>query len=157
MHREATGSSPRNRRQSMNNGRENVCSLRWRCAGAAGVLGFGAGSAPARDYLALVRLGVYNTPGYADAVSVVGGGAYVGARGAGLQIIDTSDPGSPVRLGFYNTPGAASGVSVVGSVAYVADGSSGLQIIDISDPTAPALLGTFKTPGDANGVVAVGQ
>jgi hypothetical protein len=77
--------------------------------------------------------------------------------GAGLQIIDVSDPASLVRLGSYDTSGSASGVAVVGTVAYVADWGGGLQIIDVSNPASPVRLGACDTSGDAGGVAVAGN
>ena len=31
--------------------------------------------------------------------------AYVAAQGAGLRIVDVSNPAAPTELGFYETPG----------------------------------------------------
>ena len=45
--------------------------------------------------------------------------AYVAAYGAGLQILDVSNPPAVIRLGGYDTPGSAYDVQVVGGLAYV--------------------------------------
>ena len=102
-----------------------------------------------------VRLGGYDTWGYALGVQVVGTLAYVADDYAGLQIIDVSTPAAPVRVGGYDTSGYAYDVQVVGSLAYVADGSAGLQIIDVSNPAAPVRLGGYAS-GYASGVQVVG-
>ena len=52
-----------------------------------------------------VRVGGYDTSGYAEGVAVSGNIAYVADRDAGLQIIDVSNPANPVRLGGYDTSG----------------------------------------------------
>jgi hypothetical protein len=75
------------------------------------------------------RLGGYDTSGYAHGVQVVGTVAYVADGGAGLQILDVSNPAQVKRLGGYDTSGYAHGVQVVGTVAYVADGEACLQIL----------------------------
>ena len=77
-------------------------------------------------------LGAYNTPGWAQGVTVVGTTAYVADYESGLQIIDVSDPANPVWLGTYNTPHWAYSVTVLGTTAYVADSGSGLQILDVT-------------------------
>jgi hypothetical protein len=42
--------------------------------------------------------------------------------GAGLRVIDVSNPSNPREVGFFDTPGYAYGVYVSGNYAYVADG-----------------------------------
>jgi hypothetical protein len=59
----------------------------------------------------------------------VGTVANVADGGAGLQILDVSNPAQVKRLGGYDTSGYAHGVQVVGTVAYVADGEACLQIL----------------------------
>ncbi|MHB1037111.1 MAG: Ig-like domain-containing protein [Pirellulales bacterium] len=95
------------------------------------------------------RLGGYDTSGSAYGVTVVGTLAYVADGGAGLQIIEVSNPAAPVRLGALDTTGFAYGVAIVGTLAYVADGNAGLQIIDVSNPAAPVRLGGYDTSGMA--------
>ncbi|MDH6089283.1 LVIVD repeat-containing protein [Umezakia ovalisporum] len=73
-------------------------------------------------------VGNYNTSGFAYGVEVVGNYTYVGDGGAGLQIIDISNPANPTLTGGYDTSGSAYGVQVVGNYAYVADYDAGLQI-----------------------------
>jgi hypothetical protein len=80
-------------------------------------------------------------------VAVSGHYAYVADGGAGLQVIDVSDPANPRRVGGYDTPGYAGGVAVSGHYAYVADGDAGLQVIDVSDPANPRRVGGYDTPG----------
>jgi hypothetical protein len=51
--------------------------------------------------------------------------------GAGLQIIDVSNPASPVRLGGYagsGTSGSARGVAVAGNRIFLANGIKGLLV-----------------------------
>ena len=66
-------------------------------------------------------LGGYDTAGSAWSVQVVGNLAYVADYGAGLQILDVSNPAAVTRLGGYDTSGYACDVQVVGNLAYVAD------------------------------------
>ena len=89
----------------------------------------------------LVKVGVYDTPGYAKSVVLSGSYAYVADGNSGLQIIDISIPTSPFLKGTCNTPGYAHGVTLSSSYAYMAAGESGLQIIDISSPVSPILKG----------------
>jgi hypothetical protein len=112
-------------------------------AQTAGGLGIYDVSNPAQP----VRLGDYDTAGYARGLHVVGSIAYVADEADGLEILDVSNPASPQRLGGYDTPGLAVGVQVVGDLAYVADSSSGLEIINVANPAAPSLVGQLDTPG----------
>ena len=103
-----------------------------------------------------VRLGGYDTSGYALGIAVSGTFAYVADDSSGLQIIDVSNPSAPAHLGGYDTSGYAGGVAVSGTLAYVADDSSGLQIIDVSNPSAPVRLGGYDTSGYALGIAVLG-
>ena len=67
--------------------------------------------------------------------------AYVAVGGAGLEVIDVSDPANPRRVGSYDTPGGAVDVAVSGDYAYVADKNWGLQILRIEP--VPRLDGPF--------------
>jgi hypothetical protein len=83
--------------------------------------------------------------------------AYVADWGAGLRIINISNPANPTEAGFYDTPGIAHGVSVAGNYAYVADGGAGLRIINISDPTNPTEAGFYDTAGYAYDMAVAGN
>ncbi len=93
-------------------------------------------------------------PDFVYGLAVSSGYAYVADSGAGLRIIDVSDPAAPFEAGSFDTPGSARDLTVLGSYAYVADVTEGLRIIDVSDPTAPFEVGFYDTPGYAY-VVAV--
>ncbi|MCK4226133.1 hypothetical protein KAX29_04495, partial [candidate division WOR-3 bacterium] len=84
----------------------------------------------------------------ADRLSSLGIYAYVAAMGAGLRVIDVSDPANPTEVGFCDT-WEARDVYVSGNYAYVADSESGLRIIDISDPTNPFEVGFYDPPPPA--------
>ncbi|WP_298933580.1 hypothetical protein [uncultured Ramlibacter sp.] len=101
--------------------------------------------------------GTYNTGGDSLGVALSGSYAYVADGGAGLRIIDISNPANPTLVGTYNTSGTARSVAVSGSYAYVADGGAGLRIINISNPANPTLVGTYDTDGIANGVAVNGS
>ncbi len=78
---------------------------------------------------------------YVEDVAVVGNTAFVAAGGAGLYIVDVSNPARPVVAGSLDTPGYAEGMVVVGRYAYVADGPAGLRVVDIGNPTHLAEVG----------------
>lgn len=87
--------------------------------------------------------------GYPNGVAADGGYAYVASGGAGLHVVDASDPANPVRLATLDTAGNANDVRVDGTVVYVADGPAGVAIVDVGDPSAPFLLAQIDTPGTA--------
>jgi hypothetical protein len=76
-------------------------------------------------------------PHYVESVTVSGTLAYVAAGGAGLRIVDISDPTNPVEIGAWDSPGYAEGVAVSGDFAYLADGPYGLWIVEVSDSADP--------------------
>jgi hypothetical protein len=88
---------------------------------------------------------------------VSGNYAYVADGGAGLRVIDVSNPTNPREVGFFDTPGTARGVYVSGNYAYVADAGAGLRVIDVSNPTNPREVGFFDTPDFAWGVYVSGN
>jgi hypothetical protein len=75
--------------------------------------------------------------------------------GAGLQIIDISNPATPILIGTISTV-RTDDVYVSGKYAYLADNTAGLEIIDISNPATPTLVGSFDTIS-ANGVYVSGK
>ena len=77
-------------------------------------------------------------------MTVSGNYACVADWGAGLQVIDVSNPANCVRVGGYDT-GFAVGVAVSGNYAYVADLFAGLQVIDVSNPTNCVRVGGYDT------------
>lgn len=83
-------------------------------------------------------------PGIVRDVEVEGSYAYVAAGGAGLIIIDISNPSAPKETSFYDMPGTASGIAVVGAYVYVLD-DDGLRIIDASSPAMPREIGFCDT------------
>jgi hypothetical protein len=100
-----------------------------------------------------VRVGGYDTAGFAYGVTVRSNHAYVADGTAGLQVIDISNPANPVRVGGYDTGGNAFGVSAIWSnYLGVADGNGGLLVLDVSDPTNPKRVGGHDTSGTAWGV-----
>lgn len=102
--------------------------------------------------LAFLRL-----DGHPNGVAVDDGYAYVASGGAGLHVVDVTNPASPRLVGTVDTPGNANDVRVSGPWAYVADGGAGLVVVDVADPMAPAVVGVADTPGDATDLVLVGD
>jgi len=84
-------------------------------------------------------------PEQVNDVAVAGTLVCVADGGAGLQIIDVSNPIAPIRRGICPTQNAFR-VAVAGSWAYVCDGGS-LLTIDVSNPDAPVLRRNYVTLG----------
>ncbi len=105
----------------------------------------------------LLRLGLYDTPGYANNVFVTASYAYVADQDGGLQIINVSHPANPVFVGSYQTPGWTYGLAISAPYAYLADNDAGLQIIDISDPAEPFLAGSYDSLFMANTAAVSGD
>jgi hypothetical protein len=106
------------------------------------------------------RLALFNTPGRAYDVDVVGTLAYVADGPGGLRIINVADPATPIEVGHIQTSGSARGVFIEGNRAYLGLDPGGLAIIDISNPSAPAMLGVFEgtcTDVAVTGRVAAGR
>jgi hypothetical protein len=74
-------------------------------------------------------------------IAVNGTLAYVASGGAGMRVVDVSDPAHPVETGAFVSRGYASGVAVAGEIAYLADGPYGLRVIDVSKPAQPTEVG----------------
>lgn len=107
-----------------------------------------AALATAQDARNVRKVGAYETPGFVEGVFVLGSYSRVGDVGAGLQVIDVSDPRKPVEVGYYDKPGlGAEDVFVSGRYAYMADGDAGLRVIDVSNPARPTEVGYYDTPG----------
>ncbi|MCF8026038.1 MAG: hypothetical protein K9K82_11205 [Desulfobacteraceae bacterium] len=74
-------------------------------------------------------------------------------NGAGLTIVDVTDPTTPVGTGSLDTTGDARDVAVTHPYAVVADGSNGVLLVDISDPNnPPTLLDSYSTAEPAEAI-----
>jgi len=101
--------------------------------------------------------GFVAVPGFANAVDVLDGVAYVASGGEGIQVVDARDPDTPAVVLGIDTSGNANDVRVSGGLLYLADGPDGLEIFDLADPLAPVLLGSVDTPGIAQDVAVRGN
>jgi hypothetical protein len=81
-------------------------------------------------------------PYFVEDIAVSGTYAYVAVGGAGLRVVDVSDPANPIEVGAWDSPGYAEGVDVSGHTVYLADGPYGLRVVDASDPASPTPLGS---------------
>lgn len=97
----------------------------------------------------------------AGCVAVLGKYAYVADAGAGLQVIDVSNPANGLWVGGCPNDGHgnAYGVAVAGNYAYVAGAGAGLQVIDVSDPAHCVRVGGYTNGANGNawGVTVAGN
>lgn len=94
-----------------------------------------------------VRVGGYDTSGFASGVAVSGNYAYVAdGTAGGLQVIDVSNPANPRRVG-GNSLVDARGFMVAGTNVFVAAGYDGLVILDLFRPSLRLELVSPQQPG----------
>jgi len=99
-------------------------------------------SAPAQresDNIELVGRALMGT---INAVAVDENIAYLGT-GAGLLVLDVTDPANPRELSRLFLPVVVSDVALSGGLLFVAGGTE-LRILDVSDPTHPEETGIFR-------------
>lgn len=101
-------------------------------------------------------VGSYNTPDYANGVSVMPVGslryAFVADGASGLQIVNVTNPPSPSFTSSFNTSGTAVDVTTAsinsGYYAFISDGSNGLVIINVTNVSSPVYDTTLHFQGD---------
>lgn len=107
-----------------------------------------------------VVLSSYPTTGNAVAIAVSGNLAFIGAKSAGLQIFDVSNPLSPKRLSVVSSSAflGVIDVAVSGNFVFIAEGNY-LRVIDISNPAAPSVAAIYRPQFAfyAYGIDVVGQ
>jgi hypothetical protein len=81
-------------------------------------------------------------PHLVEDIAISGTLAYVAAGGAGLRVVDVSNPALPIEIGAWDSRGYAQGVAVAGAIAYLADGPYGLRVVDVSKPSQPVEVGS---------------
>jgi hypothetical protein len=77
--------------------------------------------------------------------------AYLCEKGAGIRIVNVSDPKNPIPLAIYNTYGGAWDVAVKDNNIYVADYPYGLLVLRYTPPVEaaiPADGGSLKSAAD---------
>ena len=82
--------------------------------------------------------------------------AYVATFGAGLRVVDVSNPHVPVQVGNLATSQYSFRVVVRGNRAYLADYWY-FRVVDITDPTNPASIYQFATSGQCRDVAVSGS
>ncbi|MCD6165781.1 T9SS type A sorting domain-containing protein [bacterium] len=104
-----------------------------------------------------LKLGAFDTEGYATKVYVSGRYAYVADTEAGMRIIDVFDPSNPHEVGFYETEGHVINVNISETYAYLACDYIGMYILDISNPKRPKVVGAYDTWGSARDIEILGS
>jgi hypothetical protein len=105
------------------------------------------------DYLH--TLSVVPTSGWAVAVDVEDGMAYLAEAPQGFKVVDLADPGSPAFRGSLGALQPGQDVVVKDGFAYVTLGADGVAVVDVGDPDRPVVVGRAGTPGNALGVTVV--
>lgn len=102
-----------------------------------------------------------STPGYAKAISVVNGWAYVADNEMGVSVVDVRirTLGVVKTVSSVDTPGRALGIQAIvpeGSTsgyAYVADGPTGLVILQINGGETPVITSILRLPAVVRSIV----
>ncbi|PKK84678.1 MAG: hypothetical protein CVT49_02320 [candidate division Zixibacteria bacterium HGW-Zixibacteria-1] len=84
--------------------------------------------------------------GYLIDVELQDNYAYVSVEGAGLTVLDISDPANPVVMGNDGISNIVD-LAVQGNYAYVAQTYNGFRICDITDPSNPHIISNYRAPG----------
>ncbi|MCD4829963.1 MAG: carboxypeptidase regulatory-like domain-containing protein [Candidatus Cloacimonetes bacterium] len=72
--------------------------------------------------------------------------------GAGLMVLNVTNPAQPDSIGFYSLPGAV-GIDIEANYAYISDTANmGLTILDITVQGDPVFVSNYSTPGYGNNV-----
>ena len=134
------------------------------CPVACVLLSIGLQSKCAGQTLELDRVSQW--PGYARgqvySLSISGNYAYVAnaVYGAGLQIVNISNPAAPAFGGVYACNTAAA-VAVASNYAYLTEILNGsevvLNLIDVNNPASPMLVGAFRTNASGANVLVSGN
>ncbi|NHK32931.1 MAG: hypothetical protein FK730_16410 [Asgard group archaeon] len=85
--------------------------------------------------------------GYAEAIYIENGIAYVANQNQGLEILNITIPNKPKKLASYKTAGNALEVHVKDGFAYVSQSFYGVAVINIENPSNPYLASTISPGG----------
>eukprot|EP01064_Diplonema_japonicum_P015493 TRINITY_DN231_c0_g1_i5.p1 TRINITY_DN231_c0_g1~~TRINITY_DN231_c0_g1_i5.p1 ORF type:complete len:931 (+),score=169.93 TRINITY_DN231_c0_g1_i5:93-2885(+) len=110
-------------------------STLYLACGSAGLVILDTENSPMR------RLGVFDTPGTAKAVTVSGTTAYI-ADGTSLQLVNVCSTSVPTFIGKFDIVGAKD-VHVRGTIVYVTSETK-FTAVDVSTPATPVQGGTFE-------------
>ena len=92
--------------------------------------------------------GKFDTPNTVVGVALVGNYAYVLDFGAGLYVLDVTNPAAVTQVNRIDLPGLseAYAMAVAGNRAYVLNRPDNLVVYDLSSPTTPTVLGQTAAP-----------
>jgi hypothetical protein len=134
---------------------ETARAMQVRAAGDIAWVADGEEGLIAVEISSLSRLGVLPLDGNPADLDLLDGRAVVALGGAGVALVDTSDPSAPRLLDQYDTPGSALGVSASGDLVWVADWLDlrllridGDSLVDVGRQGMP--LETVPPPVDPN-------
>lgn len=99
----------------------------------------------------------YDTPDYAQSVSIFNDLLCVADNDTGLIVLNISTGVDPTLVDSCDTPGEALDVVAAENVAYIADGDAGVQIINLTDPSDYEIIKTIDTPGNAKEIMTNGD
>jgi len=102
---------------------------------------------PASDAGALTR--VAHVGASINCVAASGNFAYVG-EGAGLRVLDVSNPTTPNPRGKVSLNGYCSDIARIGDYAYCTLLDQGLQVVDVSNPGLPQIVYTYSVSKDSD-------
>ena len=92
-------------------------------------------------------LGVLDTLGYTEGVTLSDGYALVADGPQGLQIVDVADPAHMRTVSEAYPLAYVYDVAVAGNIAYLAGGGSGVFTVDLTDPKHPVEAGLTPLEG----------
>lgn len=100
------------------------------------------------------QVGIYDGTGAATDIGVDTNRsvACVAASGAGMHVLNTSNPISPTLQHTVETIYGAQSLQIVNDRAYIAAGDSGVYIFSVQNPLAPALVADISFSGTATGI-----
>jgi hypothetical protein len=73
---------------------------------------------------------------------------YTSSPGAGLHVLDVSNPAAPTEIAFYTSYYGSLDVDVFNGYAYISDAGGYLIVVDVSNPAAPLKVKTLKISTD---------
>jgi hypothetical protein len=108
----------------------------------------------ARDPSNCVSVTDYNASLVRD-VAVVGNRAYL-ADGAGLEVLDVSNPSTPVQLGTYGVGATGFKVAASSHYAFLLEGPR-FYVFDVTEPVHPVRLVSYNTGGSPYSLALAGD
>ncbi len=102
-------------------------------------------------------IGHYDTPGWANAVSVLNNYAYIADGPMGLIILDISDSTLPDYVNQVNLPGNSVSITGTNQYLYVGDREDTLRILSLANPSNPVQVGKLSLTDDVLGLCILGN